>query len=68
MNTRTAHIVTKERDRIVARLSIPGTTCRAIKVVVTRLLLDAPYCYEGRHINPIAKCIGAGVYEITNKE
>jgi hypothetical protein len=65
MTPRQDHIIRAARDKIVERLATTSLPQRAVKAVVTRLLLDAPYIYNGLTIDPKIKSIGAGVYEIT---
>ena len=69
MNARTAHLIEEECNRIVAKLANQqGSECRAVTAIVKRLLLNAPYFYNGHSINPQAKAIGAGVYIVTAKK
>lgn len=68
MNARKLYLIVEERNKIVARLgNYPGVSCRAVTSVVRNLLLNAPYFYNGRHIQPKAKSLGAGVWEVTNE-
>lgn len=65
---RAAALIQQECDRIVARLAVHGTKTRAVTQVVKRLLLNAPYFYDGARIDPKARSLGAGVWEISNGE
>lgn len=66
MNARQLYLIVEERNRIVDRLAL-GYACRAITAVTRNLLLNAPYVRNGQHVNPKAKSLGAGVWEITNE-
>ena len=66
MNARQAFLIKEECDKLVARLSVPDSPQRAVTAVVKRLLLNAPYFYNGVHVDPKAKALGAGVWEVTN--
>lgn len=49
MNARAAFVIQQDCDRIVARLAVHGAKTRAVTSVVKRLLLSAPYFYNGVH-------------------
>lgn len=68
MTNRQLYLCKQECDKLVARLAIPGAKCRAVQQVTRIFLLHAPYYCKGRHIDPVAKSLGAGVYEISNAE
>ncbi len=68
MNARTAYLVKEEADKVKARLGqCPNQPQRAITLVTRRILLDGEYYYEGNRINPVARSLGAGVWEVSHK-
>lgn len=61
--------ITEEAERIKKCLGVnPGLEQRCVTIVAKKVLLDGPYFYNGKRINPVAKPIGAGVWVITHKE
>jgi hypothetical protein len=69
MNKAQWEAIKKERDRLVEKLgAFPDVPQRAVTAVAKRLLLDAPYSYKGRSINPVIRSLGAGVYEVSNRK
>lgn len=66
MSTRRDFLIQEESRKIVARLGNGQGPQRCVTVVARHLLLNAPYFYGGVHIDPKAKPLGAGVWEITN--
>lgn len=64
MDARTAFLIKQEAERVVNRLGITGYPQRCISAVARRILLLAPYLINGRSINPVAKSVGAGVWEL----
>lgn len=68
MNARAAFLIQQDCDRIIACLAVRGAKTRAVTQVVKRLLLNAPYFYNGVSIDPKARSLGAGVWELENKE
>jgi hypothetical protein len=65
MNARQAWLIVEARNKLVARLAATKQPQRAITSVTRNVLLNAPYFIAGERINPKAKSLGAGVYEIT---
>jgi len=68
MSARQSYLIQEDCKRILACLSVQGTTTRAVTAVVKTLLLNAPYFHNGVFINPKAKSLGAGVWELRNAE
>jgi len=69
MNARTAFLVREEAKKVKARLgTVPDSPQRVVSTVAKLILLDGPYFYNGHQINPVAKSIGAGVWEIRNEK
>lgn len=68
MNARRDFVIQEDCKRILACLSVKGVTTRAVAPVVKSLLLNAPYFYNGVHIDPKARSLGAGVWELWNGE
>jgi len=67
MNARTSFLIKDEALRVKNALgAVPGSAHRCVTAVAKRILLDGAYFYNGNHINPVGKSIGAGVWEITN--
>lgn len=66
MNARTSFLIEQDCNRILQCLATPGAKARAVTPVVKRLLLNAPYFYNGVRIDPKARSLGAGVWEICN--
>ena len=65
MSARREYLIDEEVKRLRASLgNMPGKRVRAVTPVARRMLLDGAYWYNGRRRNPIAKSVGAGVYEI----
>ncbi len=66
MNARQAYIVVQERKKLQAQLGNggPGFKVRCVVAVARNILLQGMYFYNGRNCNPIAKSIGAGVWEV----
>lgn len=67
MNARSAHLIHKDCQRIIACLAVNGGKTRAVTAVVKRLLLNAPYFHDGIRVDPVAKSLGAGVWELRNR-
>jgi hypothetical protein len=65
MNSHQLWLVNEERIKLISRLATTGQPQRAVTSVARNVLLNAPYFYNGESINPKAKSLGAGVYEIT---
>jgi len=61
-------LIENECKRIIACLAISGGHTRGVTAVVQTLLLNAPYFHDGRRVDPKAKSLGAGVWELTNAE
>jgi len=58
--------LSKEAREVQRHLGcFPWMTCRAIKSVTKELLLYGAFMFNGRSWTPLAKHLGAGVYEIT---
>jgi hypothetical protein len=74
MNSRTHFLnVSPQIKEEVIRLqnqlgAAPGVKVRAVTEVARSLLLAGRYGYDGRYCDPVAKSLGAGVYEIWLKE
>lgn len=66
MNPRQILLIHKEKNRIRQQLANDdnGIRIRCITAVAKSILLAGSYNHDGRHCNPVAKSIGAGVYEI----
>ena len=61
--------ISVEAGKVKAALgSLPSSSLRCVTCVARRILLDGPYCWYGMWINPVAKSLGAGVWEITHKK
>jgi hypothetical protein len=68
MNTRQLFLIGEETKRVKDALgAFPGSEQRCVTAVARRVLLNGPYFYDGKHINPVGKSIGAGVWAITHK-
>ena len=68
MNARTAFVVSEDAKRVKNALgAFPGSEQRCVTAVAKVVLLNGPYFYDGKHINPVGKSIGAGVWAITHK-
>jgi hypothetical protein len=69
MRDRRDYLIRAEAARIKnARGAIPSSKARCITAVAKQVLLDGIYFYNGNRINPVAKSIGAGVWEVSHKE
>ena len=69
MNARTSRLIALEVTRLQNQLGkCPGVKVRAVTAVTRSLLLYGRYGYDGRYCDPVAKSLGAGVYEIWLKE
>lgn len=69
MGLRSTYLIAEAARRLKDNLgAMPTSEQRYITAVARKVLLDGPYFYNGRYINPIGKSIGAGVYSITHKE
>ncbi len=70
MNARQAHLINRERTRLQKQLgeNSIGYKVRCVTAVTRSILLHGEYTWDGRHCNPVAKSIGAGVYEVWLKE
>ncbi len=66
MNARQLHLVIQERKKLQAQLGNThiGFRVRCVTAVARNILLEGVYFWNGRHCNPKAKSIGAGVYEV----
>lgn len=67
MTNRQLFVVKQESEKIVAQLG-RGAKVRAVTIVARHVLLNAPYFYNGCSVNPVAKSVGAGVWELHNKQ
>lgn len=67
MNARQLFLVKQESEKIIAQLS-RNEKVRAVTPIAKYLLLNAPYWYDGHYINPVAKSLGAGVWELHKDE
>ena len=69
MNARQAYLVMEDAKRVKNALgACPSSTQRCVTAVARRVLLDGPYFYDGKHINPVGKSIGAGVWAIMHED
>ena len=69
MGARRDFLIREEAKRVKDALgSCPGSEQRCVTAVARRILLNGPYFYDGRHINPVGKSLGAGVWAITHKD
>jgi hypothetical protein len=69
MSARREFLIKEEATKVKNNLGVaPDFEQRCVTVVAKRILLDGPYYYNGRRINPIGKSIGAGVWSIKHKE
>ena len=69
MGNRKDYLIREEANRVKSALgAIPSSKNRCVTAVAKRVLLDGSYFYNGKHINPVAKSIGAGVWEVSHKE
>ena len=67
MNARASFQIKEEATRVKNALgAVPGSKYRCVTAVAKRILLDGPYFYNGNHINPVGKSLGAGVWEISH--
>ena len=67
MNARTSYLVDQDVARLKnALVASPGSEQRCVTAVARRVLLNGPYYFEGKPINPVGKSIGAGVWAITH--
>ncbi len=66
MNPRQILLIHKEKNRIQQQLANvhQGFRVRCITAVARSILLEGFYTHDGRRCNPVAKSVGAGVYEI----
>ncbi len=66
MNARQAHVIIQERKKLQGQLGDgnPGFKVRCVVAVARNMLLQGTYFWKGRSCNPLAKSIGAGVWEI----
>ena len=65
-NARTIFLIREAAQKVQAQLGSvrPGIKVRCVTAVARRVLLDAPFFYNGRSCNPRAMSLGAGVYEV----
>ena len=70
MNARKVHLVIEERKKLQVALgsSFSGYKVRCVTAVARNILLQGRYQLNGRSCNPVAKSIGAGVYEVWLEE
>lgn len=70
MNARQAHMIIQERKKLQAQLGngMPGFKVRCVVAVARNILLQGSYFFNGKSCNPMAKSIGAGVWEIWLEE
>lgn len=70
MNARQLYIVNQERKKLQAQLGNGGSgfKVRCVVAVARNILLQGMFFYNGRNCNPIAKSIGAGVWEVWLEE
>lgn len=69
MNARRDFLIREDAKRVTEALgSFPQSEQRCVTAVARRVLLDGPYFYNGRQINPVGKSIGAGVWIIKHEE
>ena len=68
MNARRAHLILEAAKRVQERLGSTLLPQRCITAVARRVFFDGPYFWNGRHINPVGKSLGAGVWEIRHEE
>jgi len=69
MNRATAYLVRTDAERVKNALgACPTSEQRCVTAVAQRVLLDSPFNYKGRQINPVLKSLGAGVWSVTHKE
>lgn len=69
MSNRTNWLIASEATKVKDRLANdPDSAQRALTKVAQLILLQGPYYFNGHRITPIAKSIGAGVWEISNKK
>ena len=68
MKKHRVHAIMEDAKRVQESLGANLTPQRCITAVARRVLLDGPYFWNGRRINPVGKSLGAGVWEIRNKE
>lgn len=68
MGIRTAFLIKEEAERIIKCFAdSPSSKHRAVTKIVKRILLNGPYCFNGRTWEVNAKSLGAGVYELSIK-
>ncbi len=67
MTNRQLFLVKQEAEKIVAQLG-RGAKVRAVTMVAKYVLLNAPYFYNGNSVSPVAKSLGAGVWELRNEK
>ena len=70
MNARQLHLIIEERKKLQGALAsaFAGYKIRCVTAVARNILLQGSYLWNGRRCNPIAKSIGAGVYEVWLEE
>ena len=69
MNARQSYFIMEDAKRVKNALgTYPSSSQRCVTAVARRILLDGPYFYDGKHINPVGKSIGAGVWVIKHEE
>ena len=66
MMTRKEELINNEAKRIVDSFARnQNIKKRAVTKITRRVLLDAPYLFQGSYFEVKAKPLGAGVYELT---
>ena len=69
MNARQLYLINEEAEQVKRALgAFPGSERICVAAVARQILLGGPYFYNGNHIDPVAKPLGAGVWAITNRE
>ena len=68
MSAYTPRFLKEEAQQVQASLGSTLLPQRCITAVARRVFLDGPYFWNGRHINPVGKSLGAGVWEIRHEE
>ena len=70
MNARQMFLVVQERKKLQMQLGsgMPGFKVRCVVAVARNILLEGSYLFNGKSCNPIAKSIGAGVWEVWLEE
>ena len=69
MNAATSNAIEKEKERILCLFAGNlNARCRASVKVARRIIINAPYMFQGRLWDIKSKNLGAGVYELSLKE